>query len=534
MRLIKIGHDQHCDIIMPSQKVSALHAELTLLDSGDMLLEDKNSTNGTYVMNQRIQPGQPVKVRRGDAIRFGDTELQWGQIPMPEDNSAYRAIFGVGSHTSNDIQISGSTVSRYHATIKQGRDGKMYIVDHSRNGTTVNGQKISSHMPVRIKRNSVIVCGGVPVDTSNLPWPSQAWKTMLAVAAVFAVVLVVGLNIPKIKPYIWPSPVDTVVTKPTVTLEALENATACIMHTYYIEAVIDDDPFVGLIPTWPEKWKFGVDQSGNISLASFHTGVSPITGRGTAFFISPNGEMGTNRHIAEPWSYIDAEVKDYIKQTMQKELTEGSAIYKYLIRILVSNIARMRMSEDDAILRLQRLNKSAITITGETEYMGVILAGRNYITVADLLSCQTIATTGNERQDVALLRLNEPQTPQSILNEGYFDIENARVDEQTLRPLQDELTIIGYPAQYGIANSPIAKGTEIRPTLHKTAISKRPDNDMFEIQANVVGGQSGSPVVDAEMRLIGVVSSSYRRTDVAFGCNIKHLKELYDKHKIRK
>ena len=88
MRLLKIGRDPSCDIVLYSEKVSSLHAEITLMNSGDILLEDKGSRNGTFIQNQAIKPGKPVNVRRGDAIRFGDVELQWSQVPMPEDNSA--------------------------------------------------------------------------------------------------------------------------------------------------------------------------------------------------------------------------------------------------------------------------------------------------------------------------------------------------------------------------------------------------------------------------------------------------------------
>ena len=132
MRLLKIGRDASCDIVLHSEKVSSLHAEITLMNSGDIMLEDKGSRNGTFIMNQAIKPGKPVNVRRGDAIRFADVELQWSQLPPPEDNSAFRAIYGIGSHFNNDIQISGGTVSRYHATIKVGKDNKVYIVDHSK------------------------------------------------------------------------------------------------------------------------------------------------------------------------------------------------------------------------------------------------------------------------------------------------------------------------------------------------------------------------------------------------------------------
>ena len=112
MRLLKIGRDASNNIVLHSEKASSLHAEITLMDNGDIMLEDKGSHNGTFIQNRPIKPGVPVSIRRGDAIRFADVELIWSQVPMPEDNSAYKAIYGVGSHLNNDIQITGDTVSR--------------------------------------------------------------------------------------------------------------------------------------------------------------------------------------------------------------------------------------------------------------------------------------------------------------------------------------------------------------------------------------------------------------------------------------
>lgn len=115
---------------------------------------------------------------------------------MPEDNSAYKAIYGIGTNFNNDIQISGATVSRYHATIKHGKDGKIYIFDHSKNGTTVDGIKITPNSPYRIKKKSAITCGGVPVDLSTrLPWPQSIWKPIATIAAAVIVLAGLGLGI---------------------------------------------------------------------------------------------------------------------------------------------------------------------------------------------------------------------------------------------------------------------------------------------------------------------------------------------------
>lgn len=520
MRLLKIGRDASNDIVLHSDKVSSLHAELTMLDSGDIQIEDKNSRNGTFIMNQRIKPGHPVNVRRGDAIRFADVELQWSQVPMPEDNSAYKGLFGVGSHFNNELQIAGATVSRYHATIKLGRDKKMYIVDHSKNGTTVNGVKISPNQPYRIKKSSAVVCGGVPVDTSRLPWPSEWWKPLLAVAATVIIVAGVGLGAWKL-----------IGNSGRPNLQVLQKATACVLEQYYIEVIFKDDPFIGRIKNWPEKWIFGLDENDQLMLGTLtQKSIRPLGGRGTAFFISKDGELGTNRHIARPWLYLDNDQKDDIKQIMQKFF---SARDTYLVRILIDAIQSGAVAPDDAQAWLERLQKSDYEISGSFEYIGIALTGSHITTIADMLACQVIAESGDANKDCALLRLNTKHTPDDIIKLGFFDIENARIDEKSLKPQEEELTTIGYPAQFGIDEDLVGKGTEYLPTIHRTYISKTPDDDMFQLQSNVVGGQSGSPIIDKKHHLVGIVWGSHRGTDVAYGCNIKHLKKIYDDYKAR-
>ena len=182
MRLIKVGRDQSCDLRLNSPKVSSLHAEITILNNGDMLLEDKGSTNGTFIMNRPIKPGTQVPISRGDAVRFGDTELVWSLIPPMEDLSRYKGIYGIGKHSLNEIRLDGATVSRFHATLKKEKDDKVYIEDHSKNGTTVNGEKLAFGQRRRVKRGDAVVCGGVTVPESYLKTiiPNSVWPKIAA------------------------------------------------------------------------------------------------------------------------------------------------------------------------------------------------------------------------------------------------------------------------------------------------------------------------------------------------------------------
>src|SRR5574344_1074033 len=321
MKLLKIGRSASNNIVLNSNMVSSIHAELTILDNGDILLEDKNSHNGTFVMNKPIQPGTSIPIRRGDAVRFADVELQWSQVPMPEDNSQYKAIYGIGTNFRNEIQLSGATVSRFHGTLKGGRDGKAYIVDHSKNGTTVNGMKIKADAPVRIKRQDSIVCGGVPVDIKPYIKASHAPKVLAAVAAAVIIVVLVFAGKKLIV-----RDVDPVELTP---------ATVYVHGSFYVVASFDDDPFQNAKFTaifkqlgveWPKEYIFGSPVKNgeqyvwNMNIAE--NNVEAIHYSGTAFFINRDGVLATNRHIAVPLEYVNSffgeEAESGIKEKMEE------------------------------------------------------------------------------------------------------------------------------------------------------------------------------------------------------------------------
>jgi len=54
--------------------VSRRHARL-MLRNGQWLIEDLNSTNFTFVNNQRLAPGAPLALKDGDQIRMGRVVL---------------------------------------------------------------------------------------------------------------------------------------------------------------------------------------------------------------------------------------------------------------------------------------------------------------------------------------------------------------------------------------------------------------------------------------------------------------------------
>lgn len=200
MKLIVIGSANNSHIVLNSPYVSSYHAEILLLDNGDILLEDKGSRNGTFYNNTKLTPNQEVSIKRGDNIRFANMPLDWSLVPALQkvDFKTIKEMRGIGSNYRNKYQIQGSKVSRFHATMKKMANGKWYIQDHSTNGTTVNGTLIPKDKDVQIKRGDRIMCAGVAVpNPCDSERPIINWTMFAGIAAGVALIVALSIILPK-------------------------------------------------------------------------------------------------------------------------------------------------------------------------------------------------------------------------------------------------------------------------------------------------------------------------------------------------
>lgn len=166
---IIIGRSSNCNIILPFSNISGCHAQITMQPTGEIFIIDQNSTNGTYVNNQKILHGQPVRISSGDAVIFAKSgavhlvfdpdRYETGSISdynyqSHDDTKAStnlltklreKPIVYIGRDADSDIVLNHPNVSRKHAVIEKKSDGVYLISDlDSLNGTFVNGRRIKS------------------------------------------------------------------------------------------------------------------------------------------------------------------------------------------------------------------------------------------------------------------------------------------------------------------------------------------------------------------------------------------------------
>jgi pSer/pThr/pTyr-binding forkhead associated (FHA) protein len=75
--VVTIGRVPDSVLQIEDISVSSSHAELTLGDNGDYVLQDVGSTNGTMLNGRDIAPHEEHKLQDGDKVTFGKIEARY-------------------------------------------------------------------------------------------------------------------------------------------------------------------------------------------------------------------------------------------------------------------------------------------------------------------------------------------------------------------------------------------------------------------------------------------------------------------------
>lgn len=489
MRLISIGKSTSCTVCIPNEFVSSYHAEILLLDNGDIFLTDCGSKNGTFLNGKRIAPNVEVPVRRGDRIEFDNVALNWAsipQIPLP-DPSKVKGLYGVGKNQRNRYNLSGESVSRYHATFKEMKNGKWYIQDHSKNGTFINGNRIPSNQDVLIKASDSIVCGSVPCPNPVNPSPIPSWAWWLSGGIAAAILLVIGIL------QIGPIGHDTDPYK----------ATVLVQTTCYYKVKFADDPILGS----SGSWYFASYYSGEPKITQSASEAYGYSAQGTAFFISDKGLLLTNKHVTNR-IYADEHYDGgSLSVTLKRFVEQARENY-----ILTHNLP------DDVVALWY---KSAFTIGLEPVSFGIRYPGRTYTAASEMDWAHLVKESDDPEADVAVLRLNSGETPK---DRDWFDLGRS-LNAKDLKLNVENYYTLGFPAGDNLAT--VTDKESYEPTSGILHLSRMPGRYVLYLQGDkTIGGQSGSPIYDKKHRLIGVLYGGFKATDNTNACPIIHAKSL--------
>lgn len=477
MKLLVIGTDSNCQIRLHSQFVSGYHAEILLLDNGEILLTDKGSRNGTYLNDQKLQPNRDIPIKRGDNIRFADQMLDWQSVPPVVIDPDIKEMRGIGTNFRNKYQLQGEKVSRYHATLSKRKDKKWYIQDHSKNGTTINGKAIPSNQDVRLKRGDTILCAGVSVPNPYGDSPSVNLKPVLWGVLSILILLGCGFAFYSLDGC-GGNTQKTVKAKPMSDKEIYDkykNSIVLLIGYYYYEVSAGNLDLKKLeLPTEVVvsngKLKAVNGQRANMNIYT-----------GTGFYVSEDGKIATNLHIVRPWLFDKEQslISDQYKMFMSVAASENPALNAFTAQIKVE---------------------------GVLSYIGMIPNGA-YFSEDNLKQCRELIAHDNTENDVAILQLETKKLPDD--NCTIVNLDQAVVNDSDIC-VGSHVYTMGFPFGLSLQDLKSPKGIQL--LGHGGSVTQECADYSFGFDASSYGGASGSPIFNEKGQLIGVLNAGVSKS----------------------
>lgn len=503
MKLIVIGSGSGAHLRLKSQFVSGYHAELLLLDNGEILLTDKGSKNGTYLNDQRLQPNKDIPIKRGDVVRFADQTLDWRNVPalpMP-DISKIKEMRGIGTNFRNKHQLQGERVSRFHATLTKKNDNKWYIQDHSKNGTTVNGKAIPSNQDIKLKKGDKILCAGVAVSNPYGDGSAINYRKIFMVLSLILFLCGGTYGIMRLINHLsggsstggGSSIISGKITSDEEIYAKYKNSTVLLIGFYYYKVSagnLDLEKVLGL-PTEV------VISNGKLKRVNgLRANMNSFTG--TGFYVSKDGKIVTNLHITRPWLF-------------DKDLSLISDQYKiYMASAAAENPALNAFT-------------SQIKVEGVMSYLGMLPNGA-YFSDGNLKQCRELVGHDNVEKDVAILQLETKRLPDTNCN--IVDMNQAVTNDSEIR-VGSHIYTMGFPFGLNLQDLKTSKG--IRILANGGSITQECTEYSFGFNAPSYGGASGSPIFNSNGQLIGVLNSGVTNSQgFNYGIKAIHAKELLE------
>ena len=513
MKLIIIGSAPDVHVRITSQYVSGYHAELLLLDNGDILLTDKASKNGTFLNDTRLAPNKEVSVKRGDNIRFANVQLDWNAIPQIQGLYDIKEMRGIGTNFRNKYQLQGDRISRFHATLKLKNDKKWYIQDHSRNGTTVNGQPITKNQDIPLKKGDRILCAGIeiinPYGTGKSPGgdgnKNNGKRVPKWVFRFLSITLIVACLYAAFTYFRGCKGIDSKEEVKEMTDEQIyaqyKNSTVLMVGYYYYKVSAGNLSLEDFgLPT-----EVSVNAKGSLTVVD---GIKDnmISYTGTGFFVSEDGKIVTNLHIARPWLFTDNVSK-------------------------ISDFYKMQIAEKAQQFPQLNAFTNQIKVDGVLAYLGFIPNGE-YFSSENLISCRELVAGEDTNIDVALLQTVTKRLPNDKVT--FVNLENAITDDADIRVGAHILTM-GFPL--GLSAQDLKSSNGIQLLARGGNITQESTEYSFGFDAASYGGASGSPIFNNKGQLIGILNAGFSNSQgFNYAIKAKYAVELINqfnkKHKI--
>lgn len=406
--------------------------------------------------------------------------------------------YRIGRSNENDIVVGGATVSRNHAllTLEENRQEARLRDLNSGNGTYVNDKRLG-HEEVWVGMEDEIRFGEVVVPLSELknkarqhdaeeakqqnsrPGGRMSGKKIAAIvvgAILATVVIVFGIM------HFFNSSYK-------MNTQRIYNEYRTAVCWVYCEfgykiyqngEDITDEFTLNYLEEEP---------TGVVNIIGWGELTSEtVAAEGTAFFISDDGKLGTNLHVAKPW--IDEDESEDILEAVQELMPRkrGLSVKATAVR-------------------------TCILLDGEELDEDNLIDVRIYNEGKDV-----------DKDDVAILQTCNRKVPKGV--KAIIDISKADDSEDALAIGKTVFTI-GYPLGSGLNQN---NRNELKSQCFDGKITQDRGKYEFGTNVSVAHGSSGSPVLNEQGRLVGVIHSMVEKEQgLNQAIKVSHLIRLLDK-----
>jgi hypothetical protein len=111
MQTLSIGRDASNNVVLNDKMVSRHHAQLIIMDNGQVMIKDLGSSNGSYLNGNRITE---TYLKQGDVVKCGGTFVNWSQYVNGNQSGNLHQKSGVDSYQmrqNNQLNFSTNPIN---------------------------------------------------------------------------------------------------------------------------------------------------------------------------------------------------------------------------------------------------------------------------------------------------------------------------------------------------------------------------------------------------------------------------------------